>query len=185
MDLVSWVAEPVGSSAPPRWGHSSAPGQGSFRRQQNSAVSGDNGDVMVIEPCQTPPAGGNDPCEVLSFLFFLSLPVPFMNTMDHSARESWCGDISIVVTSSIVRAQLHCGCSPSSMGPFVGRTYRTFSLPFAGPNCWAVMGAVFWKSRALSQLLPSSVQIVGEAGVLGWHVSLALPRPSSWDRRSL
>lgn len=90
-----------------------------------------------------------------------------MNTIGHSARESWCGDISIVVTSSIVRAQLQCGCSPSSMGLFVGRTYRTFSLPFAGPNCWAVMSAGFWKSRALSQHLPSSVQMVGEAGVPG------------------
>lgn len=68
--LVSWAAEPAGSSTPPRQGHSSAPGQGGSRRQQNSAVSGDMEMwwlAMVIEFCQTP-AGGNGPCEVLSLL---------------------------------------------------------------------------------------------------------------------
>lgn len=71
MDFVSWAAEPAGSSAPPRWGRGSAPGQGSSRKQQNSAVSGDMEMwwiAVVIELCQTPPAGRNGPCEGLSLL---------------------------------------------------------------------------------------------------------------------
>lgn len=97
---------------------------------------------------------------------------------------------SIVVTSSIVRQSFG---SPTAVwllfllhrGPLLGKPSEPSAL-LQGPHCWAVTGAGFWKSRALSQLLPSSMRMVGEADSPGMaRVSLTLPRPSSWDRRSL
>lgn len=149
MDLVSWAAEPAGSSAPSRWGRSSAPGQGGSRRQQNSAASGDMEmwwTAVFTGLCQTPPAGRNGPCKGLSLL-----NCSLHETMDHSARESWHGDILHR------QAELwEPDCSVAALlPPLLGELTEPSPSLLQGPNFWAVTGAGFWKSRALSQLLPS------------------------------
>jgi len=94
----------------------------------------------------------------------LSLPVPFMNTSDHSAGESW---------AAVQGAR-------QSFGSPIATQLLSFLWPFhRGPSCRAVRGAAFWKSRALSCLLPSSVQTV--SGTRGLGMACISPTPSPRD----
>lgn len=60
-------------------------------------------------------------------------------------------------------------------GPLLGEPTEPSPALLLGPSCWAVTGAGFWRSRALSQLLPPSVRMGGEAdGLVMACVSLSV-----------
>lgn len=63
---------------------------------------------------------------------------------------------SIVVTSHRQAELWEPDCSVAALlPPLLGELTEPSPSLLQGPNFWAVTGAGFWKSRALSQLLPS------------------------------